>query len=376
MISSATFRSGAYSLRFEGTQKFVEKPVYAAPQDRILYIRTYIYIVTAPSSMTIINQGSNAPFTQGEAEIRLGSDRTLTLWQKNNSGIFAQKGSASAAIPLNEWHMVELKLDGPGNIAAARLDRVEFASSSSETVGSMGNTTYATRFGNYTDGPGGGDIYLDDMAINDDTGSFENSWPGEGEVIHLRPDAAGDNAQWTRTGTDSGANWSQVDEVTPNDGTDRVQEDTSGNIDDYNLDATPAGMDSDDIITAVQVGVRYRAVLGLFSSDFVLRIKASAGGTVEEGATIAVSTGNFRSHRTNEPFIPTLTLYDLPGASVTAWTKADLDAAQIGQRCTETSAAGTDVTTIWLTVDHKGIGRPWASPTPPLPLIRREVVAY
>src|SRR3990172_6946830 len=60
-----------------------------------------------------------------------------------------------------------------------------------------------------------GEWYFDDIAINSSTGSFQNSYPGAGRIVALRPNAAGDSADFARGGTDSGANWSQTDEVTP-----------------------------------------------------------------------------------------------------------------------------------------------------------------
>ena len=364
--------NGAYSIQFDAGQG-VDKSIYIiAGENRVVFQEAKFRFSVFPDQTVYIMRQASSGLTIYFAVTATGICRCYT-W---NGSSLSQVGGDGPTLLLDTWYRMGLRGDAPGDTISARVDDSDFVSAASAVVGVQSSIGYGLAGMVGGSAPTSGTVFMDDNCVNDDTGSIENSWPGDCNVIHLRPDAAGDNAQWTRRGTDSGANWSQVDEVTPNDDTDKVQEDTSGNIDDYNLDATPAALASDDVINAVQVGVRYRAVLGLFSSDFVLRIKVSSGGTVEEGSTIIVSTVNFRTHRTSEPFIPTLTLYDLPGASVTAWTKADLDAAQIGQRCTETSAAGTDVTTIWLTVDHKGIGRPWASPTPPLPLIRREVVAY
>ena len=75
------------------------------------------------------------------------------------------------------------------------------------------------------------ELYFDDLAINTNSGAYQNSWPGDGKIVHIRPNEAGDNAQWNRGGTDSGANWSQVSEVTPDDINSFVTSNSSNQID-------------------------------------------------------------------------------------------------------------------------------------------------
>jgi hypothetical protein len=67
-----------------------------------------------------------------------------------------------------------------------------------------------------------GDWFFDDLAINDNTGSFQNSYPGEGKIIHLKPNAAGDsNGFSVQVGGTVGSsnNYTRVNEVTPDDAT-------------------------------------------------------------------------------------------------------------------------------------------------------------
>jgi hypothetical protein len=83
----------------------------------------------------------------------------------------------------------------------------------------------------------------------------------------------------------------------------------------------------------------------------VLRIKASSGGTVEEGTSIGTANVTWRTNATAVPRTHALTLYDLPGASSTAWTKADLDAAQIGVRATAADTLALYVSAMWVAVE-------------------------
>ena len=71
--------------------------------------------------------------------------------------------------------------------------------------------------------------------------------------------------------------------------------------------------------------------------DFVVRIMAASGGTVEESANVSgAGSTTYISYKTATPYVAPLTIYDLPGASTTAWTKTDLGTMQIGIRETVT----------------------------------------
>src|SRR3990172_11867291 len=109
-----------------------------------------------------------------------------------------------------------------------------------------------------------------------------------------------------------------------------------------------------DTINVVGVGVRHPLSSAADADPrFVTRIKASAGGTVEESAGyILNSTAWFSNADGTLPSNLKLILYDLPGASTTAWTKADLDAMQIGVRVNVDDTDQVWVSTLWALVDY------------------------
>lgn len=314
----------------------------------LFYFRFYLYIVAMPTFTSVI--GGSRQTGNNKATIRLTAAGALQLYNSEDS---AQVGSDSSALNTATWYRIEMSYDSTTLATTAldaRIDGVSFAS------GTIDITATPNSFGCFLSTADATlDYVVDDLAINDSSGSFENTWPGEGEVIVLRPNAAGDNADWARGGADSGANWSQCSEITPNDATDYVSSNTSGQIDDYNLDATPAAMDSSDVINVVHVGVRATvddATAG--DPDIVIRIKASASGTVEESASLDCNSVNWQSPAplpANTNYA--LTLYDLPGASTTPWTKADLDTAQAGVREAVTDTHFARVSAVWVIVDHK-----------------------
>jgi len=75
--------------------------------------------------------------------------------------------------------------------------------------------------------------YYDDIAINDTTGSDNNSWIGRGGIYGLFPEGAGTYTDFTPS---AGANWQCVDEKPPNDDTDYVQSGTVTDQDTYEME--------------------------------------------------------------------------------------------------------------------------------------------
>ena len=235
-LETSLQRSGTHALRISNSAAEGIRHLFTSAQGSFFF-RFYLYIVTLPNATNIIGgfrtSGANV------VNVRLTAAGNLQLWNNEDS---AQVGSNSSALSTATWYRVEMACDTTtlaATVVAARIDGTEFAS------GTINLAINPPNVGCSCPGDTTLDYIVDDLALNDSTGSFQNSYPGEGEIIHLRPNEAGDNAAWTRGGTDSGANFSQVDEITPNDATDYVLSNTSGQIDDYGIDAVPAAMASE-----------------------------------------------------------------------------------------------------------------------------------
>jgi hypothetical protein len=309
------------------------------------YGRTKFNFTTLPDEQIYIESFDDSGLTR-QVSIRMNSDGTLELWNEEDG---AQIGSDSSALSTGVTYRIELKCDCTtiGSTAVeAMIDGVSFASG---TI-NLANGVRAFVAGAFS--VSGSDFVVhvrtDDIAVNDDSGSFQNSWPGEGSIIHLRPSADGDVSDWTN-------GWAEVDEVTPDDGTTTLRESTDEEIEDMNIDATPAAIETDSIINVVQVGARFaHSAVSAGDGDFVLRVKSDTGGTVEESAAIAPTTSTYFTNAVAAPRNYALTLYDLPGASTTAWTKATLDTAQIGVRLNTAVGGGNNirVSTLWALVDY------------------------
>ncbi len=354
-IETTIKRSNGTALRVApGATKQVQHASYSAGQG-VKFYRTYLYLVTAPTATrTVISIDNGASSKVG---IRLTSGRVLQLYNEED---LAQVGSDSSAINTGEWYRLELKVDST-TLASTAVEARLYAASAESTLlwnpsGTIDLAADPNRYSVRNNNDANLDFVVTDHVICDDQGSALNGWPGEGSLIYLRPDGDSGTPQWTRGGADSGANWSQVEDTPPNDVTDYVQSNTSGQIDDYTLGACPAAVGASDTIKWVAAGARFAlsATTG-GDPDAVLRI--TAGGNTEEctGFSGAGST-LWASYRTSPALTFPLVLTDMPGASTTPWTKSDLDGALLGLRESVTDTHFIRVSAAWLIFEHSPPG--------------------
>lgn len=352
-LTDQVFRTGTRGLRISslgsGAPKGIRHSFRGTAEDGVFYCRAYLRVATLPSTeVAIIELNDTGAFSTPIVWITLNSTGALALRDEDG-----QIGSDSSPISTLTWYRIEIEFNNAGagaGVARARIDGVEFAGASNRDF-SAGVLSFNVGGNLLSEANTSGDWIFDDLAINDGTGSFQNSYPGDGRIIHLHPDGAGDNTTWSRGGTDTGANWSQVSEVTPDDISTYLISNTLNQIDDFTL-GTEEQIGSSDTINVVQVNVRGRVddTTGA-DPNFVLRIKSSPGGTVEETGNMSLTNTTFLTNINGTPINARLTLYDLPGASTTPWTKADLDTAQVGIRESVTDTHNVNVSTLWVSVD-------------------------
>ena len=348
-VQTSTVRSGTYaaeSVLVSGSARGVRHIFQSAPSNGPYYYRVYLRVATRPSAENRIIALTNADSLTASHIAWLTHDNSGVLKLYDEDGQITGTTTLSTGV----WYRLEMQVDrtaaAGSQVVRALVDGTEFAGSATRSL-SAGIWVCVVGANLANEAQTVGSWFFDDVALNNSTGSFQNTYPGEGEIIHLRPNATGDNSDWTN-------DYTTIDEVTPNDATDFISSNTNNQIEDVNLDTTPAAMASSDVINVVQVGVRFN-ISDATGADptACLRIKASASGTVEESANLNNNTTTWTTNSNTTPKNYVLTLYDLPGASTTAWTKADLDQAQIGVRETTTDTHLVQVSTLWLLVDHK-----------------------
>ena len=199
-IDAAVKRTGLASFKAAAVNTYHQR-TFAGVLDRAYFFRAYFQVPTNPT-------GLHRPFTICTStgtiiaiiEMVNGTNRLRVL-----NGAAAVQGTGTTALVAGTWHRVEVTLSVPTAGNATVELRVD---GTTEVSGSfaLGNTAPAQfRFG-ISGGNAGGlaAVYHDDVAINDDQGAEQNSWPGEGAVYALHP--ASDpgtgtaNANWTKPG--------------------------------------------------------------------------------------------------------------------------------------------------------------------------------
>lgn len=267
-IDTGTVRSGAASVKVTGASHQNFEYAVAGVLGRTYYARIYINgSVAAPTNSVNLLSFYTAGFT-ALGSIFWGTDGKLALFDT----AFAQIGSSSVALSKNTWYRVELKINvptsGKGTLEAS-LDGTVFATSATANVG---NTAIGHLFCLDTGGTIGGNLFGDDVAINDDQGSSQKSYPGEGKVVLLKPTS--DNARVGWTGGAGGTTnlWDAVNNTPPvgvvvgsATDTSQIKDATSNATDTYDANLAAyttavasggGGMGANDNITLLQAIAR------------------------------------------------------------------------------------------------------------------------
>lgn len=342
-ISTTTVRTGARALRVNTTTTtgMVRYHPFASDQAAVGIQRFYLNAASLPSATTYICRfldGSN----NSAGSIRLTSSGRLQLMTANNNQI----GSDSAILSTGTWYMIELKTDATGSgTLEGRLDGSSFASGANNNQGTWSRITIGVITTNAT-----ADLFFDDWALNDGSGSTQNGWPGPGGILHLSPTGAGDSNGWSNTSNaaGSGNNYQLVDETPPNDTTDYVQTGAANTTDMYAL--TDSGIGASDTVNVVAVGLRLRNNTADPTTAVRAQVVKTSAGTVAQGSAIVPNSTAFATQAPVEPRNYSLVTYADPDGA--AWTQATLDTAQAGVKLTTAGTNRIQVTALWLSVDY------------------------
>jgi hypothetical protein len=297
-----------------------------------------------------------------QCRITLETNRTLKLRDAGGTQI----GSASAALNADAWYMVELKTDASpasgSRVIEARLNGVVFATSSTQSQGNV--LAYSVGGNLASEAETQGDWYWDDVALNDGTGSFQIGYPGDGKVIHLHPNAAGDaNAFATQTGGTAGSanNWTRVSDIAPDEGASFNGSATLNTEDLFNVDSPGwAGIGTSDIINTVLIGARVRNNTADATAALKLEVEKTSAGTIAQSTAIIPNNTGFVTNAAASPFNYPLVTYQDPDAA--SWTRNTLDTMQIGYKLTAAGTNRIEVTAVWASVDFTPVNVPSSIP--------------
>jgi hypothetical protein len=159
---------------------------------------------------------------------------------------------------------------------------------------------------------------MDDIGINDTTGVTDNSWCGEGRILMMQPDSVGNVTQLARGGTDTGANWSQVNEIPPDGDTTFVYSSGSGQYDLYGLTSGSSIMGITDSVSRVYIEARSREISAT-GENIRLGLKTSGSEYWSSNIPVTTSYGRYEAN----------TWVINPNSGL-PWTVSDLDNLQAG----------------------------------------------
>jgi hypothetical protein len=343
-INTATKNGGAASLRISSLSSGAEKSLAydfetsGTNTNGPLFFRTYLYIATAPGSANRILSIKNASGT-AIAYLTLDNSRVLRLYDED-----AIVGSASSALSASTWYRVEVKLDATGSgsndTVEARINGTVFATGNTRNL-SSGVRTLTLGANINSEANTTGDIYFDDVAVNKNIGTYQNSYPGVGKIAHIRPDGLGVVYAWTGDNTD-------IDEITPDGSTTQIFSGTENDVSRFTLDSTAtAGITSGAHITLVSAGLHYK---NLGAGSIALSLLDSAGYFIESDEI--QSSGSFETNHESDPRTYPITMYTRPNVT-NLWTTSELDSSIIGVRyINKSGSTNFFVSTLWVLVEY------------------------
>ncbi|GAA1766259.1 hypothetical protein [Streptomonospora arabica] len=261
------------------------------------------------------------------------------------------------ALPDDTWTRVEVTREGDtGTLSVWYTDPESTGDADASITGTVDASTLTQWWLEHQASTGA--ILVDEWAIDDTAtpiGPVTNpDYPGEGTIVHLRPNAGGNSADWdVRVGGGGGAagNYTRVDDLTPDDASSYNAVGSAGAlVDDLQVtNRVDAGIREDAVVTVLQAGARVGSDGATGDRDLALRL-TSPEGVVTTGATIDAALDGWATNGTASPMLPTITAATNPDTGA-AWTVDDLDTIQVGYTTVTSAVTQRRVSAVWVLVE-------------------------
>lgn len=298
-FSTVNPRTGTYAYRTASTLNFATVASFTGVLGRTYYGRVYAYLAGLPTAgvtATPISIGDSG-FATNAANLRILSDGSLDIRIAGVTYATAPAGTVTAGV----WNLYELSLNvgvGSVDVAEGRFNGVSFGTTGAISI--MDAVVGGFRFGSGADG---GNADFDDVALNDDQGASQNSWPGSGKVVLLKPISLNTNGgSWTddAAATTSAALTAALDNTPPKGiadttaggGDHQVRNAAANTSLDMNLTTyATAGIAATDTINVVepQINVGAPVVTGAKTGSFGITTNPTIANRVFTGGTTAAA---------------------------------------------------------------------------------------
>ncbi len=196
-IDTTTKRSGVASYQFNtggvgsGTAH-ISLVWTGATNGRNYFARGYVRF---PSSLGLAATSVMSLYSSGDSGPQVFWDpvaSTLQLRDSNSTAI-----GNSVIISLNTWYRIELRFKYNADATTEVEFRLDGVSIASQTAG-LGNGPPTKLIFGWVDTVlvGSDLINFDDIAVNDDQGTSQNTWPGDGHIVLLLPTSDNSAGSW------------------------------------------------------------------------------------------------------------------------------------------------------------------------------------
>jgi hypothetical protein len=320
------------------------------------YGRVYLNLSASPSTARTIVWDPSVGANYG---LRLNTDRTISTL--SNGSVTA---TTSSAVAINGWTLLEWYQNYDATDASVKIAGVEEISGADVGVAVLSSI-------GVNGGSLGADLWVDDAALNDTAGSYNNSWVGAGAVVQLVPGSDTATINWSTTG---GAHYTEVDDAAGTlDTTTYVStvSKTDQLEDRWNLTDTPGSVASGDTINAIFFGVRGGGD-ATTTRQGLLKIIDGVGNDLS--TIIDWNINGWKTVEGNQGDLPG-SVYRLERTILfgAALTKSYVDGLIACVNDYNTNTRLIRVTAVWATVDYTPAATP-KSFLPLLPSMRPRVV--
>lgn len=391
VVDTTADRSGVYGLHLSSltsaTPRLCRFPYIAVgTATNVVYARFYVRFVTLPGAndstiACITGSASNTCLTKVKV-----LDTGVVQLIDEDANVFATDFTLSTGT----WYCIELFVDGSqaggSDVATMKLGTVACGGDIETETQPAG--TFDTAYGSLmlggnlqSEATTTGEWYIDDVAVNDTTGSAQTGYPGAGAVVLLPTDGDGLTTNRGVQGTDwetctnndascgagtGGTAFEFVDDAnTPDDVTThlRVITQSTGctdppvllfNTASLTSRGTSGGVavDSNDTITLVNVRIRH----GSDAAGSRIYVPLMYSGTFcrDDGTVISVGSTAYQWDATQQPRHSKLVAYVNPDGDA-AWTLAAVDAVQVGLRGHNDVAPQIQITMVAAEVEYVAV---------------------